>query len=142
MNKPAGALLLIVLVTAILLTSITVLWRAVSISYESAILHYKAKQNSYACESLILYAIALIKHDLVLLDQLKIDQKQIIYQGNWPKQGKSWGVLTVHYKPKISQLEIQASLFGNDHIVPIAVANVLCQNKKQDLTIVNWQLAK
>jgi len=138
-NQVGSALLVTILVATILLTSLTVLWRAVSLSYESAMLHYRAKQNFYATESLILYGIGLIKHDLIILKQLKSDQKQLVYQGAWPKHGKTWGVLTVNYHPKLWQIDLQAKLFGNDHLTAIMFTNVLCQKKEDKLVIINWQ---
>lgn len=141
-NQPASALLISIIVAMILLTSLTVLWRAVSLSYESTMLHYKSKQNFYACESLMIYAIGLIQQELVLLNQLKIDQKEQIYQGDWPKQSKTWGVLTVLYRPKLQQVELQAKLFGNNHLEPLLTTTVLCQKKapkNQKLLITSWR---
>lgn len=140
-NQTASALLITILIATFLLTSLTVLWRVVSVSYESAMLHYKSKQNFYACESLILYGIGLIKADLILLNQLKPDQKQIIYQGNWPKQTANWGVLSVNYHPKLLQLELEAKLFNDQHLVPIVLTNVLFQKELKELKfkVINWQ---
>ncbi len=141
MNKPASALLLTILVATMLLTSLTILWRVVSVSYEGVMLHYKAKQNFYACESLILYAIGLIKHDLILLNQLKPDQKQIVYQGHWPKLATTWGMVSVNYHPKSLQLELEAKLFGSQHLAPLLTTHVICQKEPKYLKfkIISWQ---
>ncbi len=139
MNKTGSALLIIVLICTILLTSLTVLWRSAALSYESAMINYQHKKRVYACESLIWYGIGLIKKELVPMAQIPTDQPYLIYQGNWPKTSQTWGILNVEYNHKNKQIHLSAKLFGSTHLAPISVLSVVCKQVDHKFIILNWQ---
>ncbi len=138
-NRTGSALLIIVLVCAVLLSSMLILWRSVSLAYESAMLNYQNKKNFYACEGLIWYGVGVIKKELVNLKQLSLVQSQLLYQGLWPKSGPNFGKLVVYYDKKKKQIEFKASVFGPDHLWPMATSTVLWQINQTGWQVLDWQ---
>ena len=136
-NKQGTAILLAILVMSILLLTLTAIWRSVSLSYEGAMMHYEAKKNFYASESLIIYGIFLIKKNLVPIEELRSDKFRVVYQGNWPKQAKNWGLLLARYDDK--QLELQATLFKSDQLRPIINTKVICKKNDDVFEVLDWR---
>lgn len=141
--KSGSALLLIIFVTAILLIGLLAIWRGASLSYEGAMLNYRAKRHFYACESLALYGISFIKNGLINLAQLpndtSSDKSTVIYDGHWPKNSSTRGKIEVKYNKQNKQIALCAQLFGNAHIMPVANTYVWCQKQNEYIQILNWQ---
>lgn len=140
--KAGSALLLIMFVTAVLLIGLVALWRFASLSYEGAMQNYRAKRNFYACESLALYGICLIKQDLINLTQSasdKNDKSIVIYDGHWPKAATTLGTIGLRYDAQSKQIALQVNLFGNAHVQPVANTYIWCQKQSGHIQILNWQ---
>lgn len=137
-NQQGTALLVVVFVTTILITGSFMLWKTVALSYEGAMWHYRAKRQFYATESLALYGIALLKSRLILEEKLSEAKLVTIYRGNWPKQKQTWGELQISCDHKNKIFKLMANLFGNDHIRPISVTQVICKKNDKNLTILSW----
>jgi len=137
-NQAGTAILVVILTTAILLTGLTVLWRSASLSYESAMLHYRAKKYFYANESLILYGIALLKGNA--LEKFLIEHKKPvnIYKGSWPLNSPTWGELNLNYNQKSKQITFWANLFNNDHLEPLVKTQVVCLKKASNVQVIAW----
>ncbi len=139
--KRGSMLLMILLLSAILLTGLTMQWRSVSMAWEGATMTYLSKKDFYHVESLLRYGIGLFKGELIRLDQLNQNQLVSIYQGTWPKGNQQRiGRLWANYQPKEMRLELKAELFGNNQLAPIASAQALITTNAQDMwRILSWK---
>lgn len=138
-NESGSALLIVVLVITILLTSMTMLWRNVAFSYEGAMWHYRAKRQFYANESLVFYGIALIKRGLVTAKQLPTEKLTLIYKGHWPKNAQTWGELEGSYDINNKQFKLRAKMFGNDHLGALLTTHVVCKKNDKTIKILSWE---
>lgn len=137
-RKNGSALLLVVTLTSITLIGTYVLWRSASTSFEGAMFRYKAKRQFYATESLAMYGIALIKHKLIDLSKIKPNKSVLIYQGRWPKGKETIGKLYLNYNPKDKKVDLQASLFDDSQLEPIAAVTLVCKEDAGKFKILKW----
>ena len=137
-RKNGSALLLVVTLTSITLIGTYVLWRSASTSFEGAMFRYKAKRQFYVTESLVLYGVALIKQRLIDLSKIKPNKSILIYQGSWPKGKLTIGKLYLNYNPKNKRVDLQANLFDDSQLEPIAITTLVCKEDKGEFKILSW----